>query len=124
MAPHERQRTGSVYGCLVVLGVSALLVGAVTVGMDAYCTARFYTNRPVYPNAEVLEERTPFLAMKTLVLYSPDYSVDIRTWYNVDAGMADRTNPDRWQGRLLLQPARDRDEGGNYIYMYVPCPSF
>jgi hypothetical protein len=114
--PHAETGSGGVRrGCLVIL-----LVAGLAVGMDTYCQSRFDTNLPIYPGAQIVTRETPFLSLKRLVLYSEDYSVDIRTWYNVDAGLAARDNPDRWRGQLLISPARDR---GQSVTSICTCPA-
>lgn len=88
-APHHRKQggcrrllmsTSAIILCIIACSVVTFL------GIDARCNYDIETWLPVYPDAEVVSVDYDFLRARgmgetTLVLYTPDDSNTVRTWY-------------------------------------------
>lgn len=119
---HENRSVFS--GLLVIILAVLVMIMAASTFFNAMCQSTFDTNLPLYPNAQVVDQRFPFLGDKWMQLYIPVNSTDVRTWYNratYSAKIDDDLNGTNtaWRGTVSIAPAGDGV--GTTVFLLVSC---
>ncbi|MBE2270042.1 MAG: hypothetical protein IAE80_17525 [Anaerolinea sp.] len=135
MTTKKRRNWRPALGCLVVVvAIVTCSVGSV-VGFNAVCSAYLPQRLPVYPDSEITQRTHNFIqewgmGITTMVLYSPDDSNTVRSWYGVHTGTflresIENPTPITYLGRQIARVdfsiATDESGVGTQIILFGTC---
>ncbi len=69
-------------GVVVITLAVVIMILAASTFLNAMCQSTFDTNLPIYPDAQIVNQRFPFLGDKWMQLYIPVGTTEVRTHRN------------------------------------------
>ncbi len=121
------QNRRSVFAGIGMITIAVIVTaGLLATFLNQRCQSNFRATLSIYPDAEIVTEAYPFLALQRVILHSADSVEMVSAWYRseraaamreaVTGGTVSSLPPENW----VIEAAQDRE--GSVITISETCP--